>query len=220
MGNETLFFLHVLVVLAFAWGALRLGKAALVGWIAIQATLANLFVMKQMDLFGLTVTCSDVYAIGSILGLNLLQEYFGKESAKQATRICFLLMVFFAFMAAIHLLYQPSSLDRTHDAFFTILSTTPRLLLASLLTFFLVQQVDVRFYQFLRNALPHRSLAFSNLISLAFSQFLDTLLFSFLGLFGLVSSIWDILLLSFGVKLLIILFMVPALSLIKRYAHD
>jgi uncharacterized integral membrane protein (TIGR00697 family) len=220
MGNETLFFLHVLIVLAFAWGALRLGKAALVGWIAIQATLANLFVMKQMDLFGLTVTCSDVYAIGSILGLNLLQEYFGKESAKQATRICFLLMVFFAFMAAIHLLYQPSSLDQTHDAFFTILSTTPRLLLASLLTFFMVQQVDVRFYQFLRNALPHRSLAFWNLISLVVSQFLDTLLFSFLGLFGLVSSFWDILLLSFGVKLLIILFMVPALSLVKRYAHD
>jgi queuosine precursor transporter len=214
--NEILLVLHLGIVLVFAWGALRLGREALVSWVAMQAVLANLFVIKQMQLFGLTVTCSDVYAIGSVLGLNLLQEYFGKENAKRAAWICFFIMVFFALMSGAHLLYTPSAQDQTQEAFSRILSTTPRLLIASLATFFIVQQIDVRFYSLLKNALPRLSLTLRNGASLVVSQFLDTVLFTFLGLYGLVSAIGDILIFSFLVKLSIILLMSPALAWIKR----
>ena len=218
--NELLFGLHLLIVLSFAWGALKLGKEALTAWIAIQAILANLFVIKQMELFGLTVTCSDVYAIGSILGLNLLQEYFGRENAKRATWICFFLMIFFALMAALHLLYLPSNVDGTHSAFTTVLAQTPRLLLASLLTFFVVQRIDVRVFALLQNLFPRAPLAFRTKASLVFSQLLDTALFSFLGLYGLVSSIGTVFFWSLLIKLLIIFTMMPALSLFKRRAYE
>ena len=75
--NEFVFFLHIFVVATFALGACRLGKEMLVAWIGLQAVLANLFVLKQMKLFWLDVTCSDVYAVGAFLSLNLLQEYYG-----------------------------------------------------------------------------------------------------------------------------------------------
>ena len=84
--NECIFLLHVALVIGFALGALRLGKEALTAWVALQAVLANLFVIKQMTFLGFTVTCSDVFAIGSIAGLNLVQEFFGKESARKARR--------------------------------------------------------------------------------------------------------------------------------------
>ena len=80
--NELLFFIHVFLVVSFVMGALRLGKAALIALSAVQAVLANLFVVKQIDLFGFSITCSDVFAVGGILSINLIQEFFGKEAAE------------------------------------------------------------------------------------------------------------------------------------------
>src|SRR5581483_7233115 len=97
--NELIFFLHLAIVLGFLYTSFKLGKEALIVWIAIQGVLANLFVIKQMHFFGFNVTCSDVFAIGSILGLNLLQRHFGKEVAKKTTWISFFFMSFFALMS-------------------------------------------------------------------------------------------------------------------------
>jgi uncharacterized PurR-regulated membrane protein YhhQ (DUF165 family) len=78
MLNESVFFLQVVLIIAFSLLALKRGSAALTTWITVQALLANLFVLKQITLFGLNVTASDGFAIGSLLGINLLQEYFSK----------------------------------------------------------------------------------------------------------------------------------------------
>ncbi|MBA3816005.1 MAG: queuosine precursor transporter [Parachlamydiaceae bacterium] len=202
--NEVLFFIETLLVVGFAFWALHLGKAALTGWVAVQALIANLFVLKQISLFGFEVTASDVFAIGSLLGLNFLQEYFSKEDAKKATWICFFFMVFFTFASQIHLLYVPSSFDTTHAAFESILSLSPRLLIASMSVFFVVQQVDIRFFAFLQKSMPGASFAIRAGISLVVSQFLDTFLFSFAGLYGVVASVFDIILLSYLIKLIVV----------------
>ena len=213
--NESIFLLHVAVVIAFALGALKLGKEALTTWVALQAVLANLFVIKQMHFFGFTVTCSDVFAIGSIAGLNLLQEYFGKEIAKRAALICFCSMLFFGVMGQIHLLYLPSPEDVTQAAFTLLLSPTPRLLIASIATFFIVQQIDLRFYGLLKKySVPARGA-----LALCVSQLLDTSLFSLLGLYGIVASLSDIILVSFLVKLAIIGCMTPLTALSKKIVH-
>lgn len=215
--NETLFFIHLIIVFLFALGALRLGKEALTAWVAIQALIANLFVLKQMTFFGWNITCSDVFVIGSILGLNLLQEYYGKDSAKRAAWICFFFLFFFAVMSWIHLQYVPSGTDTAHGAFYTLLSPAPRLLAASLFVFLLVQQIDVRLFAFAKRLLPNGSLAVRNGICLLLSQFLDTLLFTFAGLYGIVSSIGDILIVSYLIKVAIIFSMTPCLLLTKRF---
>ncbi len=222
--NEILFLLHILLVVSFALGALRLGKEALFAFVCLSAMLANLLVLKQMRLFGLSITCTDVFAIGSILGLNLLQEYFGKESSSKAAWVCFFMMTFFALMSQIHLAYTPSYTDTAHSSYFHLLSPTPRLLLASLTVFFLVQQFDIRFYSFLKQKLFKLPLMLRNGISLILSQFLDTALFTFIGLFGLVDSLVDIMLFSFIVKLFIIFAITPFISFSRKIAlsayHD
>lgn len=213
--NEFVFLSHIIVVIAFVLISLRLGKSSLIALIALQGVLANLFVVKQMSLLGFSVTCSDVFAIGCILSLNLLQEYFGKESAKQATRISLLTLLFFAFASQIHLLYVPTPLDVTQTAFSTIFSSSPRLIFASIFTFYLVQKFDVRFFGLLKGSLPVR-IAFS----LVVSQLLDTVLFSLLGLYGLVESIFDIILVSFLIKCLIIAVSSPFVAFSKRFVKD
>lgn len=202
--NELLFILQTFLIVGFALGALKLGKSALTAWVCIQALIANLFVLKQISLFGLDVTASDAFVIGSLLGLNFLQEYFSKEEAQKATWICFFFMIFFTLVSQVHLVYQPSPYDVTQPAFSAILSQSPRLLIASMSVFFVVQQFDIRFFAFLRNVLPQTGFAFRAAISLVLSQFLDTLLFSFVGLYGIVASVIDIMIVSFVVKLAVI----------------
>jgi hypothetical protein len=204
--NEILFLSQIFLIVGFALGAFKLGKEALIAWVAIQALIANLFVLKQITLFGLDVTASDAFAIGSLLGLNFLQEYFSREEANRATWICFFFMTFFALVSQLHLFYQPSSYDTTQSAFEMLLSQSPRLLIASMSVFFVVQQVDIRFFAFLRHTLPRTSFALRAAIALVFSQFLDTVLFSFAGLYGIVASVADIILVSFLIKLIVIFF--------------
>ncbi|MFI0434782.1 MAG: queuosine precursor transporter [Parachlamydiaceae bacterium] len=202
--NEFIFFCQILLILGFALGALKLGKEALIVWVAIQALIANLFVLKQITLFGLEVTASDAFAIGSLLGLNFLQEFYSREDANKATKICFFFMFFFALVSQLHLLYEPNAYDTTHSAFLTLLILSPRLLIASMSVFFIVQQIDIRFFAFLKKTLPHLDFGWRSLISLVLSQLLDTVLFSFAGLYGVVTSVIDIIAVSFLIKMIVI----------------
>lgn len=213
--NEMIFFTQIFVIVVFSLGALKLGRGALNAWVAIQALIANLFVLKQITLLGFDVTASDAFAIGSLLGLNFLQEYFSKEEAKQATWICFFFMLFFAVVSQLHLFYQPSIYDTTQASFVQILSPSPRLLFASMSVFFVVQQIDIRFFAFLKNTFPTLGFATRAAIALVVSQFIDTFLFSFVGLYGMVVSVVDIILLSFAVKLVVIFFITPLLKWAK-----
>jgi uncharacterized integral membrane protein (TIGR00697 family) len=213
--NEILFFIQTLLIVGFAFGALKLGKSALISWVAIQALIANLFVLKQITLFGFNVTASDAFAIGSLLGLNFLQEFYSKEDAQKATWICFFFMLFFAFVSQLHLLYVPSSYDTSQAAFYKILSQSPRLIFASMGVFFVVQRIDIRFFALLKITFPNWSFAFRVAIALIVSQLLDTVLFSFFGMYGIVASILDIIIISFAIKLIVIGFFTSFMRLVR-----
>src|SRR6185295_1974808 len=103
MFNELLFLFHCITVAIFSLISLWLGPSALVAFICAQCILANLFVIKQTTLLGLTATCADAFTVGATLGLNLLQEYFGKEIAKKTIWINFFLLIFYAIISQIHL---------------------------------------------------------------------------------------------------------------------
>lgn len=216
MTNELLFLAQTAFIGTTLLIALRMGKEALIAVIATQAVLANLFVVKQISLLGFNATAADAYAIGCMLGLNLLQEYYGKAITKLAIWISFFMSVVFAISAHLHLLYTPFLSDTTHGAYVTILSATPRIVAASLFTYFVVQQFDMRLYGFLKNKFENRLYIFRNYSSIALSQLLDTLLFSFLGLYGIVTHVWEIILVSYTIKIAILLLATPFLMLSRR----
>ncbi len=213
--NELIFFIQVAVLVGFTLGALKLGKESLTAWVCIQALIANLFVLKQISIFGLNVTASDAFVIGSLLGLNLMQEYFTQEDAKKATWACFFFMLFFALSAKLHLLYIPSAFDESQAAFSTLLSPSTRIFFASLSVFFLVQQFDIRFFVYLKKRFPSFSFAARAAIALIFSQFLDTVLFSYAGLYGIVASVTEIIVFSFAIKMIVIGFSTSILKWVK-----
>ncbi len=202
-ANGSIFLSHLIVVIFFSYIARRYGQIALMTSIVIQSLMANIFVLKQMDLFGYTVTCSDVYSVGAILTLNILQEDHGPKKAQEAVGMSFCFLLFFAVMAWIHLLYVPSIEDTTHESYMVIFGHSFRLIGASIITTLIAQALDVRLFGFLRRYFPSTKLACRSGISTLVSQGIDTILFTFLGLYGLVSSPWNIIVVSYAVKVAI-----------------
>lgn len=216
MINNSLFLVSTFLVVFFCVFTLKLGKNALIAWIALLGVLANLFVLKQIQLFGLNATASDVYAVGSLLGLNILREHYDLKTCRHAIFVSFVCLIFFCLMGQIHRLYIPSPFDSTHMAYETLLAPNVRIIVASVAVFFCVQLFDVYFYSLILKRYLS-SLWLRNGISLILSQFIDTILFSFLGLYGIVENIGEIILVSFCIKLMAISCMVPATSFSKSW---
>lgn len=218
--NEITFLIHILLVILFLLIALRLGKNYLLVLVAIQAILANLFVIKQIDLFTRSVTSTDVFIIGTIFSQNLLQEYFGKKEAIKAIKITFFSMLFFLIMAKVHILYIPNIFDTTNLSFKNILSPSLRIVLSSMIAFFLTQRLDVMLFGFLKKLFKERFLPLRMGLSSIIVQLIDTILFSFLALFGIVAHVFDIILFSFLIKSLVIIFTAPFMKLSKFFMKE
>lgn len=219
LNNELLFIVHAIIVSLSAISALFFGEAGLVAFVSIQCILANLFVIKQTVLFGFTATCADAFTIGAVLGLNLLQEYYGKKAARKAIWVNFFMLVFYSIMCKIHLGYTAAIYDQTHHQFTDILGTMPRIVVASGATYFICQWIDYYLYGLLKRLCKNRFLIARNYISIIATQGIDTILFSFLGLYGIMQNITEIMLVSYTIKLIAILISTPFVQFSKKINH-
>lgn len=221
MTNEAIFFIFIIFICSSSLVALKLGKSALIALICLQAVLANLFVTKQITLFGLCATTSDALAIGAALGLNILQEYWGKSVARTTIVLSFCAALFYTVVTQLHLWYTPHALDNAHEHFCTLLSPMPRIIAASLFTYILIQWLDSLIYTKLKTYYTGKHFTLRNMASLGFTQLLDTVLFSFLGLYGSVvlsiGALQDIIVISYILKMIIILTAVPVIACIRTF---
>ena len=203
--NVLIFIVSCIIVTLFARICDRLlGSEGLIAWIALCSVLANLFVLKQIDLFGLNAAASDIFAVSSLLGLNLLQQQKGFAMAQKAIGTTFMCLLFFCIMAQMHLLYHPSTYDTMHGTYMTLLSPAPRLLLASLLAYFISQQTCVFLYRQLQRKYPNAHWN-NHLLSTLLAQLLDTLVFASIGLWGLVSALGEVIIVGYLIKVAAIL---------------
>ena len=218
--NDLLFFIHITILILCILAALRIGKNALTSILVVQVILGNLLVTKQTILFGLNVTCSEVYTIGALFSLNLLQTYFGKRRAQEGLLITFFLLFFFVVMSQIHLRYLPSKYDSMHPIFSRLLDSTPRIMLSSFFCALLTQKLDLELFAFLRQNFSFLPFSVVFVLSSLLTQFLDTILFSFFALYGTVHSIKDIVLMSYAVKGVTVFSVAPFTGCIKRWVRD
>lgn len=202
--NEWIFVLQISVVVGALFWAAKIGKEALIALSVILSVFANFFVLKQMLLLGWNVTCSDAFAIGSIFGLNMVSQAYGRDVAKKTIWISFFGMLFYTAISQIHLFFDPSSHDTSQVHFASLLNTAPRLLMASLATFFIVQQFDVRLYGFFQKKLSRLSWQTRSTFCLLISQAIDTVLFSLLGLYGIINDLFSMMIVSYLVKCAVI----------------
>lgn len=216
--NPLILCLQVATISGIVLIALRLGKESLTAWLAILVVAMNLFVLKQITLFGLHVTSSDALAVGYLLGLNLIQEFFGRKLARNVIWLSFFASSGFVILSQMMLAYTPNAFDTAQPHFLFIFSPAPRLMVASLASFLLVQLVDLAFFQYLSEKTQGKYLTLRTASALILSQTLDTLIFSFLGLYGLVASLTHVIVMSLAIKGIVILMTAPFIALSKKIA--
>lgn len=216
MLNELIFLTQIISIVIFLLAALKLGKEAVVTFVCICCILANLFVLKQTTLFGFNATCSDAFTIGATLGLNLLQEYFGRYISRITIVLNFFFLIFYAIMSQIQLGFAPSPFDSMQQHYLPLLQFMPRILIASISVYLIAQITDYIIYGILKHYWHRKFLVIRNYISIIISQFVDTVLFTFLGLYGIVDNLWEIIFISYCIKLIAILVATPFVGLSKR----
>lgn len=201
MSNELLLIVHATLITLATIAALRMSVATLIALMSVECVLMNLLVTKQITLFGLNATATDAYAIGITLGLNLLQEYTQRAYAQRAIFISFAAGIFAVIMSQLHLWYTPAPFDTHHPAAQQLLGVMPRIMIASFTSYVIVLYLDYFLFGMLKWFFNSRYLPVRAGISLLLSQLLDTVLFSFLGLYGIVNSVSSIIIVSYSVKI-------------------
>ncbi len=213
--NELIFLAHIAALVITLMLALRIGSHALVALICVLTVLMNLFVLKEIALFGFTVTCTDAFAVGDELGLNLLQEHFGKKIAQKTIFISFFVTIVTMLFGLFQTMYAPSATDVTHPYYAHLLTPMPRLVIVSLITYFIVMQADLMFYGWIRKRFSGGTsgeafyIMVGNFLSIAATQLLDTVLFTIFGLSDQISEPMDVIVVSYAVKLIAIALTVP-----------
>ncbi len=150
---------------------------------------ANIEVMVLIEAFGMEQTLGNILFASTFLVTDILSEVAGKKEANRAVNIGILTSVSFIVISQIWLFYRPAANDFVFSGIQTIFSNTPRVMLAGLVVYAIVQKFDVWIYHlWWRFTERHcgekkRFLWLRNNGSTLISQLLNTVLFN-LGAFA------------------------------------
>jgi uncharacterized integral membrane protein (TIGR00697 family) len=217
MLNEILFFSLIGLCCTAVLVAAQRGASMLMALIGLFVVLMNLVVLKQVQLFGWEATTADGLGIAAGLGVNLLREYGSVGLARRAIWLSFGMAAMTALIGYCVVSFAPSPTDQGHQAVAMLFLPSLRILSASLASFLICEQFEIRWFGWLKKQWSGRHLAVRHMASLAGSQALDTALFSWLGLSGWVEPLWEIACVSYVVKLAAIAVSGPFMALSKRF---
>ncbi len=182
MYNEILFLIHTIVIFGALIGACLVDKALVCALAAVYGVLANLFVMKKMVLGGVLASGGDLYIIGSIVAVLLVDALWGKEYAARTITVCVLLSGMFFILSWFQCAYVPAATDTMHPFFLQISGKTPRITMSSFVAHYCAQLISLGVCRISLIFLPHFLAGFVGMVC---GQVIDVVIF-FLGAFG-----WD-----------------------------
>ena len=198
--NEALFIVQSTTVIVTSLCMRQLGSQAMVSWLCLQAILANLLVLKTVRLFGLVVTVSDAFMIGSLFTLNLLREDYGAQTARGAIQTSFVLLLSTTALLYCHCAFIAASGDQMGAIYTTLLQHIIPIMAWSALIFTLTQAIDTVIFELLKRTYPSHHLAWRILLSIAVTQVIDTGMFTLFALDGWIAEFWDVFIWSYAIK--------------------
>jgi len=165
------------------------GKTGLYIWIPVATILANIQVLKMIDLFTIGVTLGNITYASSFLVTDILSENYGKKSAKKAVFIGFFSLSATVIIMNLALMFKPNEFDFIQDSLKNIFSLLPRIAFASLVAYGISQLHDVWAYNFWKTRLPQmKFLWLRNNASTMVSQLFDSIIFTYIAFWGLLPT--------------------------------
>ncbi|MED4572221.1 queuosine precursor transporter [Brevibacillus agri] len=182
------------------------GRMGLYAWIGMATVLANIQVVKTIEMFGLVMTLGNTIYASIYLVSDLLNEKYGERAAKKAVWFGFFTLIATTIIMQLVLLFDPQPEDIAQESLEKLFGLMPRLALGSLCTYLLSQFVDVKIYSWLKIKCPGRNqLWIRNNGSTLFSQLLDSLTFCTIAFWGVypLEVWWQILLTTYLIKFVV-----------------
>lgn len=184
--NEAIWFFMLMINFAAILGMYRkLGLLGLYVWIPMAVIVANIQVVKTVELFGLTATLGNIAYASTFLATDIISENHGKAAANKAVWIGFVSIIAMTVFMNAALWYTPSPEDFAQEALATIFGLMPRIALGSVAAYLVSQKHDIWAYQFWKKRFPSdRAIWIRNNASTMVSQALDTLVFVTIAFWG------------------------------------
>jgi len=227
MQNELLWIVLMLVsfigiILAYRF----FGKIGLYGWMVMAIIIANIQVMKTIQIFGLVTAMGNIIYGTTFLATDILSENHGRKEAKKAVWIGFFVLIATTIIMQICLKFIPDITDTLSPALEQIFSLLPRITIASLTAYIISQHHDIWAFHFWKKIFKGKHLWIRNNLSTMTSQLLDNIIFTwiafvgFFGLFGWKQVFgWDIIiqifLVSYAMKWVVAVFDTPFVYISK-----
>ncbi len=194
--NEGLWLLMLLVNFLMILLSFRLfGKVGLFIWVPIASIVANIQVVKLVDLFGISATLGNIVYASSFLATDILSEIHGKKEAAKAVKAGFFSLVSMTILMALALKFTPSAEDFSQPSLTAIFSIMPRIAAASLAAYLVSMFHDIWAYDFWRQRFPQdRMMWLRNNASSMISQLMDSTIFTILAFAGVYPTgvLWQI----------------------------
>ena len=188
--NELLLIISLPLIYGSVLAAYKFfGKTGLFAWTVFATITANLEVLLLVDAFGIEQTLGNVLFASTFLVTDILSEKYGKKDAQLAVDLGVATSIGFIVLSRLWLCYTPAVNDWAMPSFQTIFTNTPRVMLASVLVFAIVQRFDVwlyhKWWDYSKRKFgdSKRFLWLRNNGSTMVSQLLNTVLYTF-GAFG------------------------------------
>ncbi|KKB37698.1 queuosine precursor transporter [Bacillus thermotolerans] len=221
MFNEWFALLFVIVNFTIFLIMYRLfGRVGLFVWIGAATVLANLQVVKTVELLGLTATLGNTMYGSAFLATDLLNERYGKEDAKKAVWLGFFTLLMMTIIMQMVLLFEPASTDFAQEPMEQLFGLLPRIAAGSLAAYLISQMVDVHIFSYLQKKFPKDSQFWiRNNASTMISQLIDTLIFTSIAFLGTYpTDVWlQIFLTTYILKWIVALLDTPFGYLAKRF---
>ncbi len=190
--NELLIIVSLIVIYASVLLAYRLfGRSGLYAFTVIATLLANIEVLMLVDAFKIEQTLGNVLFASTYLITDILSENESKRSANKAVNIGIFSSIMMLVITQSWLLFEKSGSDWAGGAVKTLFTTTPRLILASLIGYAVSQKLDVflyhKWWDFTSKkwADSRRFLWLRNNGATLISQIANTVIFNFIAFFGM-----------------------------------
>ena len=200
--NEVLFFITLILNFSGILVAYKVfGKTGLYCWMVFATVLANIEVIKCVDIFSMSLTLGNVIYGTTFLVTDILGANYGIKDARKAVYLGFSAMVLFTIFTQVNLLYIPNAADFASPAMETLFALTPRICAASMAAYLIANMLDT----YLFHALSRFPLWVRNNGSTMVSQLVDTAIFNFIAFWGVfeLDVLVELFVTTYTIKLLI-----------------
>lgn len=216
----------VLVNFALFLACYRLfGKQGLYAWVGAAVVLANIQVVKQIEVFGLVMTLGNTIYGSIYLTTDLINEKYGAKEAKRIVWFGFFILVMSTIMMQMALKFTPAESDFSQESLETIFGLLPRIAIGSMLAYIVSQTLDVQVFSRLKRKYPAKNQLWLRLNgSIGLSQLVDTLVFTtiaFAPIFGNDEYTWavwrEIALTTYLIKFIISVACTPVIYIARSF---